>query len=418
MSGLAFTRAPAAALPMRFLLVAQAWGVGAGLWLAWQGEVALTSRWTPATLVLVHLLALGLLGNAMLGSLVQFLPVAAASPMPAQRCVAWLHACFNAGLAALLPALAMPLHGLAPLAAVLLGSSLVGFAGLALFALWRGNGHRAVRDGIGMAMLALLATLALGLVLLAARSGWRAPASPALVNLHASVGGIGWMLGLLTAVGSVTLPMLQGTRAIPSSWLRGTQAALLATLAVAIGTCAALLPEAAWRGMALPFLLFAGGVLLAHWRTPHRRNPLLRRFWRWGSIALSCGAVAALLPGAHVLLVGMLLLGIGLPLLVVGMMLEITGFLAWIALRQRVARGLRVPGVGSLFDATAKRRVLHAHLAAAACLLAALALPVLAGGAGLLLAIAHGSGLHAQWRCWHQIRQWPATGAGSPPGTA
>ena len=67
MSGLAFAQAPSPALPMRFLQCALAWGLAAGLWLAWQGEAVLLSRWTPATLVVVHMLALGLLGNAMLG---------------------------------------------------------------------------------------------------------------------------------------------------------------------------------------------------------------------------------------------------------------------------------------------------------------------------------------------------------------
>ena len=53
MSGLAFASAPRPSLPMRFLIAALAWGAVAGLWLAWQGEIALLSRWTPATLVLV-----------------------------------------------------------------------------------------------------------------------------------------------------------------------------------------------------------------------------------------------------------------------------------------------------------------------------------------------------------------------------
>lgn len=404
MSGLAFTQAPAPALPMRFLLAAQAWGVVAGLWLAWQGEIALASRWTPATLVLVHMLALGLLGNAMLGSLVQFLPVAAASPLPAQRCVPWLQAAFNAGVVLLLLALATPLRGFAPVAAVLLGGSLAVFAVLALVALWRGNGERAVRDGIGMAVLALLATLALGLVLLAARSGWHAPVSPGLVNLHAIVGGVGWVLGLLVAVGSVTLPMLQGTRAIPPSWLRGAQAVVLAALGIAVAAWSGLLPDATWRGMAVPFALFAAGMLLVQSRTQYQRNPLLRRFWCWGGIALLGGGAAALLPGGNVLLDGALVLGIGLPLLVVGMALEITGFLTWIALRQRVARGTRVPGVGSLFDEAAKRRVLHAHLLAAALLLPAVFAPAFSCIAGIVLAVAHALGLHAQWRCWRQVR--------------
>ena len=41
MSGLAFASAPRPSLPMRFLVAALAWGAVAGLWLAWQGEIAL-----------------------------------------------------------------------------------------------------------------------------------------------------------------------------------------------------------------------------------------------------------------------------------------------------------------------------------------------------------------------------------------
>lgn len=407
MSGLAFAQAPAATLPLRFLLAAQAWGVVAGLWLAWQGEVALVSRWTPATLVLVHMLVLGLLGNAMLGSLVQFLPVAAGSPMPGQRGVPWLHAAFNTGLALLLPTFALHARWLAPFAALLLGGSVATFAALAVAALWRGSGERVVRDGIGMAVIALLATVVLGVLLLAARSGWHVPAAPGLVNLHAVLGGVGWMLGLLVAVGGVTLPMLQGTRAVPALGLRGWQAGLLLALGAAIATWAGLLPESAWRGMALPFVAFAIGVLLLQARAPHQRNQILRRFWRWGCVALLAGGATGLWMDDHPMLAGALLLGIGLPLLVVGMALEITAFLSWISLRQRVARGTRVPGVGSLFDETAKRRVLHAHLLAAAVLLPALFFPPLACIAGGAMALAHALGMHAQWRCRKQVFRWP-----------
>ena len=87
MSGLAFAEAPSPSLPLRFLLTALGWGVFAGIWLAWVGAEAMLSRWTPATLVLVHALVLGLLGNAMLGSLLQFLPVATASPLPGRGLV-------------------------------------------------------------------------------------------------------------------------------------------------------------------------------------------------------------------------------------------------------------------------------------------------------------------------------------------
>ena len=408
MSGLAFAQAPAPTLPLRFLLAAQAWGVVAGLWLAGQGEVALISRWTPATLVLVHMLALGLLGNAMLGSLVQFLPVAAGSPMPVQRGVQWLHVAFNTCLAWLLPNFELHAHWLAPFAALLLGGSVAAFAALVLAALWRSSGERVVRDGIGMAVIALLVTVALGVLLLAARSGWRVPAAPGVVDLHAVFGSVGWVLGLLVAVGGVTLPMLQGTRAVPSPGLRGWQAGLLLALGAAIAAWAGLLPKPAWRGMALPFVAFAIGVLLLQVRAPHQRNPILRRFWRWGCGALLAGGAAGLCMDDRPMLVGALLLGIGLPLLVVGMALEITAFLSWITLRQRVAHGTRVPGVGSLLDEKTKRRVLHAHLLAAAVLLPALFFPRLAGVAGGTMALAHVLGLYAQWRCWQQVFRWPA----------
>ena len=217
MSGLAFASAPRPSLPMRFLVAALAWGAVAGLWLAWQGEIALLSRWTPATLVLVHVFALGLLGNAMLGSLVQFLPVAAGSPLPGTRVVPWLHAAFNAGLALLLATLAASSHALALPAGGLLDGSLAIFALLALVAVIRGKGARVVREGIGLALLALIVTAALGLLLLAARTGWRGPAAAGMVDVHAAFGVIGWVLGLLAAVGGVTLPMLQGTRALPAA---------------------------------------------------------------------------------------------------------------------------------------------------------------------------------------------------------
>jgi hypothetical protein len=418
MSGLAFAQAPAPGLPIRFLLTAQAWGIAAGLWLAWQGALVLLSRWTPATLVLVHLLALGMLGNAMLGSLVQFLPVAAGSPLPCARCVPWLHGVFNAGLVLLLATLAWQARLLALPAAGLLGGSLVVLAALALVAVVRGRGERVVRDGIALALLALVVTTALGVVLLAARTGWRAPTPAGLVDLHAVVGGAGWALGLLAAVGSVTLPMLQGTHALPTAASRLWQASLLATLGVAAAAQAAWLPDVAWRIAAWPFAAFAIAVFVLHKRAPHRRNPMLRRFWQAGGSALLLATVTALYPGASGMLVGVLVLAIGLPLLVVGMALEISAFLAWIALRQRVQRGIRVPGVGSLFDDAGKRRALALHLLAGGLLVAALSWPPLVRLAGVAMAVAYAVSLQAQWRCWQQSWTWRADGPGGGTRTA
>ena len=406
MSGLAFASAPRPSLPMRFLVAALAWGAVAGLWLAWQGEIALLSRWTPATLVLVHVFALGLLGNAMLGSLVQFLPVAAGSPLPGTRVVPWLHAAFNAGLALLLATLAASSHALALPAGGLLGGSLAIFALLALAAVIRGKGARVVREGIGLALLALIVTAALGLLLLAARTGWRGPAAAGMVDVHAAFGVIGWVLGLLVAVGGVTLPMLQGTRALPVPALRTWQVASMLTLGIAVATLADVVPGSAWRLAAWPPAAFALTVYVLQARAPHRRNPVLRRFWQAGCACLFAASLLALRPDVPLVPLGVLVLGVGLPLLVVGMALEITAFLTWIALRQRVPRGVRVPGVGSLFEEADRRRAFVLHAVAGAWLVAAAFAPALARSAGLAIALAYAVSLHGQWRCWRQAAMW------------
>lgn len=406
MTGLAFAQAPPPALPMRFLTTASAWGVAAGLWLAWHGDAVVLSRWPPATLVLVHMFALGLLGNAMLGSLVQLLPVAAGSPLPCARCIPWLHGAFNVGLVALLATLACQLRGLAWPAGGLLGASLVMFAALALVAVARGNGERVARDGIGLALIALVATTILGLVLIAARTGWRAPAPPGLVDLHAATGGIGWMLGLLAAVGSVTLPMLQGTRAPSRAGARAWQAALLATLGLMVAWQAGAVPHSMARMAAWPFAMFALAVLLLQARAPHRRNPVLRRFWQAGCTCLLAASGVVAFHDPSPMLVGALVLGVGLPLLVAGMALEISAFLTWIALRQRVPRGIRVPGVGSLFEEADKRRAFAVHAVAGALLMMATFAPVLTRTAGFAVALAYAVSLHGQWRCWRQAATW------------
>ncbi|MBD9481322.1 hypothetical protein [Pseudoxanthomonas sp. PXM02] len=412
MSGLAFAQAPTPGLPMRFLQWALAWGLATGLWLAWQGEPVLLSRWTPATLVVVHMLALGMLGNAMLGSLVQFLPVAAGSRLPCVRCVPWLQGAFNAGVALLLVTLCGQVRALALPAAILLGSSLALIAAFALVAAMRGNGERVVRDGIGLALLALLATASLGLLLLGARTGWVAPAPAGRVDLHAAIGSIGWMLGLLAAVGSVTLPMLQGTRAVPVIASRLWQTAWLATLCLVAAAQGGVLPQGAWHVATVPFVAFAIAVFFLHATARHRRNPALRRFWQAGCASLLAACGVAVWPDRPWMLAGTLVLGTGLPLLVVGMALEITGFLTWIALRQRVPRGIRVPGVGSLFDEAGKQRAFVLHAIAGVLLVTATLAPVLARVAGVAMALAYAVSLHAQWRCWRQADGWQASGPG------
>jgi len=74
---LSFDQAPPFAAPFRFFLTAPAFGMLAGALLLASGPDALASRWTPAALALTHLVTVGFMLQAMLGALLQIMPVVA-----------------------------------------------------------------------------------------------------------------------------------------------------------------------------------------------------------------------------------------------------------------------------------------------------------------------------------------------------
>lgn len=408
MSGLAITQAPTASTPLRFLVASVLWGIVAGAWIAWHDGDGFASRWTPATVVLVHLLTLGVIGNAMLGALTQFLPVAATSRFVGARFVPALHVCFNAGLAAFAFAMTRMSTSMMHVAAALLGGSLIAFAALACVSLWRGTGARWLRAGIGGSMCALAITATLGVVALLTLAGRFAFDLGGLVDVHASLGAIGAVLALIAAIGAVTLPMLQGTRS-PPAWMLPAWMCSVA-LGLAFG---------AWRrvdgnGVVLAFTATTATCTLVAtslWlqaQTRLRRNPTLAVFWALGTIALFAAAVCMAAPLSagidRAMLVGTLALAIGFPFLIVGMMLEIAGFLAWIHLRRVVPRGRRVPGVGTLMSERDKRRVLLAHVLSGASLIVAMWSHRWHAAAGLAFASAWLVTLAAWVRCGQRVR--------------
>lgn len=406
MSGLDFARAPPPARPLRWLLGVPAWGIAAGVFLLAFGEGALASRWSPYTVALVHLFTLGVLGNAMLGSLLQFLPVAAGTPMPLERSAAWLHAAFNLGLAVFVVAMvSMHRNGLA-VASVLLAVPILAFAAAALPGLLSRGAQQVLRSGIAMAVTALAVTALAGVLLVAVLRGDAPLPLESIADSHATVGLLGGVLGLMAAVGSITLPMFQGTARVPERWLGGWIA--LTIISLAIGVALRIyggLQQPLVVSALLPALLFVGVSLWLPLRPQFRRNAPLVWSWRIGTLAIGAacaivlaGTTAPLASGA-VILAGTLAIAIGLPMMLTGMLLEIMGFLAWIGLRRDCPRGIRVPGVGTLVAERDKWIVFALHLLAAAALIGAALQPaLLARPAGLLLVLAWAAVLATQLR--------------------
>lgn len=393
MAKIAIDRAPPTALPRRFLLSSPAWVAFAGALLLWQGESALQSRWAPATLALVHALTLGAWGNAMSGSLLQFLPAAAGVRVHlGTRAGLALHALLNAGALLLVAGFLRMQPRWLLVAATLLGLAFALLAAMVLPGLqqrlreqWRAPAGCVLPAGVTLALVAALATATLGIGMLLALAGHRGLPLLPWIDVHAGWGLLGWMLGLLAAIGGVTLPMFQGTHPLPA---RGQWAWLLAVASVLVaGGCALVVHGVAGvlrYGAASCAAAFALAGLAWQLRARHVRNAWLVRSWRAGLLAVLWAAAVLALDGSAVM-VGALLLAVAMPLLVGGMQLEIVAFLGWIELTRRCPRGVRLPPVQRLLPEGAKGRVFALQLVAAVAVLAAVRWPAFAPGAGAAL---------------------------------
>lgn len=405
MARLTLESAPPACLPRRFLRASPAWGVVAGVLMLWHGHALLASRWAPSTLALVHVFVLGVLGSAVLGSLAQFLPVVAGiQPRWPDHCRRVLPGLYQCGVAGLIGGfLAWPWL-LAP-SAILLCLLIAVFV-LGALAGARPDGRQArLRLGLAVSLSNLLATAVLGLLLSLVLAGSAALPLAVLTDLHAGLGLVGTLILLIGTVGSVVMPMFQGTAPVSDQTLAQWIAGLGVALLLAGGLRFVGRVDLALLAISLPGLVLGSYVLVAQVHAPRRRNPALGGFWRLGAVALVGAWVAVVWPSsgdaaAKHLAFGVLLIGIALPALVTGMLLEIWAFLAWLDLHRRYPRQRGLPSVDALLPERLKRVVLGLHVLAALALLLAVAWRSQATAvfAGAALVLAHGATLGALLR--------------------
>lgn len=343
------------------------WGMLAGGLLMVDGDALLRSRWAPGTLALGHIFTLGILGNAMFGSMLQFLPVAAGVRVRGSATFApWLHGLFNLGALALVVGLYRGWQVALMAAALLLPLAFVLLAAMTLPGLLAAAGQRLVHAGFGLAIAFAVLTALLGGALALALTGTLALPLPLslrqLANVHASWGVLGWVIVLIATVARVVMPMFQGTDSMPAR----AQATWLCSVALT------LLGAACWylvggsvvwlRGVvAVHAFAFAVAALWLQWSASHLRKVPLVWSWRAGLLMLALAALVLVAGDRFGLLAAALGLGIALPLLVVGMAQEIIAFIGWIDLR-RHCEGIQVPGVQRLLPARDKTLVLLAQL--------------------------------------------------------
>ncbi len=389
--GLSFDQAPPLGVPLRlmlmvplFLLLTAAVGVvTADTWPY--------SRWSSAALALTHLLTLGVLGLAMIGALLQMLPVMLGAPIAA---AGWIARSAQLGVGGGAVALSLGLGLGEP--ALLTIAMICLVAGLAPFLVGMANSLRRAASlprvawPMRQAWLALLLTVVAGLWLAGALSGL-GTVSAALIAQHAAWGLAGWVLILVVGVAYQVVPMLQLTPAYPdrlSTWLTWAILAGLMLYTLAVWRVPG------WSALAaLPVCIaaavFAATTLDLQRRRRRKLADATLDFWRLGmGSLLGC---ALLFPAhdwlgesAQVSLGLAFLLGFALSV-VNGMLYKIVPFLAWFHLQaQTGARAGTIPNMKDFVPDAAARLQYRAHLAGLLLLLPAPFLPAWSAIPGLL----------------------------------
>lgn len=388
---------------LRFFLSTPLFALLAGALLAWQGEAALQSRWSPATLALTHLLTLGALCMSMAGALIQILPVVAGVVLPRASVMApAVHALLFAGTLALAGGFLFSQSWLFQAALATLVPALLWLVGCVSVALWQpqADGAAPMVGTVRLALAALVVTVVLG-AMLGAAFAWPGGApslAPMLAtDLHAMWGVLGWGGLLLAGVAFQVVPMFQVTPLYPAAMYRRLGVAVFLLLAASsIGAVAARGDAHPLQRMPATLLLLAYGLFAGTtwWLLVRRKRPepdAMTLFWRLamaslaGAILLWLAPAAVAGPGRPVALGALAIVGF-LYSAINGMLYKILPFLVWHHLQGQAAPGQRAPGVKHIIPDRLARRQFWLHAAALMLLLAACWYPAhLARAAGLAL---------------------------------
>lgn len=364
---LSYDETPTLSVPLRFFLSAPVFLFVAAALLLWQGPTALASRWSPSTLALTHLLTLGFLSLAMIGSLLQMLPVVAGIRLFHPRLTAGIvHTLLTIGTILLACAFWHAQATLFRLALLFLLPAFVWLltvCGIGLRQRNQANAKAAATvAAIRLAMVALLLTVTLGATL-ASGFGWQhAIPFMLLTDLHVLWGLSGWVGLLIIGVAFQVVPMFQVTPLYPADITRILAGTLF--LLLMLWSIEAVLESRgsmlALSGIILiSFVVFAGITLHLLARRKRPKPDVTTLFWRTAMASLFICAVVWLAQtadghAAYALTLGVLFIVGFATTLVNGMLYKIVPFLLWYHAQSEAVSGKQVPNI---------KQILPEHLA-------------------------------------------------------
>jgi len=432
---LAFDRSPPLSVAFRFFLNVPIFLLLAAVALAWIAlEGGPYARWNPKILAVAHLLTLGVLASAMLGAMMQILPVATNIQVLHPRITSTVvHAALLVGTLSLALGFIASAAALHAAAVILLAAAflvfLVATAG-GLIHHWpqRSAGSGEILVAVRFALAALGVTIVLGLFMAGLRAGfWAAGGSGARVwlhglpDLHVMWGLAGWVGLLVMGISYQVIPIFQATEIYPRSMTQTLAPSVFVLLAVfsvadawhAEAGAATPLRTVPATLLAVSYLWYATVTAWLLWTRKRPAPEPTTWFWHVAMLALALAAVLSawqawlpIQPDMQMLLGTLMIPGFAVSA-VNGMLYKIVPFLLWHNAQRRAPMALPfIPKVKHFIPERDAMRQFAAHLCAVLLLAAACLAPALLLPAALALGIS--AGLLA-WNIARALRLYTTT---------
>lgn len=388
-AGLQLEQAPPISVPFRFFLVAPLFLLLVAATMMLRGPEAFAARVSPAAIAITHLFALGFMAMAMMGSMMQMLPVLQGSPVPQPRATAVLtHAGVGLGTLCLAAGFLFGEQWLLKAGAVALAAGFLVFAVAVLICLARAPSQNHTVRAMWLAVLSLLVTVVFG-VLLAMLFGWGiAPFNSSAHGLHPGWGLLGWTGLLVAGVGFELVPMLQMTPLYPKAMTRYLGPAILVLLV--LWSASLWSEDGRWGAgavacavaMAAAYGLFAVVTIVLQQRRRRRMPDVTLDFWRVGMSSLIGASLVWVLrivadpwPEAWLqstdILIGVLAMFGFAGSVISGMLYKIMPFLAWFHLQSMCAPGVLAPNMKKILPDARQRLQFRSQVLALVLLCAA-----------------------------------------------
>jgi hypothetical protein len=405
-NGLSLDQAPPISVVLRFFLVGSLWGITTGIWLMFQGGIAIEPVY-PEALILTHMLTLGVLFSFMLGALFQMLPVLAGLSIQAPSVLAIrTQYPLIAGTLFLLLAFGSGGRAYYFLAIFFLLVGLLPALGLIFVRLRNVVTHSASSRGMAHALFNALVVLMLGVLLSGQRSGWWGSDHYLTLRLgHMSYGLLGWIALLIVSVAFQVVEMFYVTPAYPRWLTRWLTAGITWSLSGAL--LAGLFSVTMQNSLILVAMLGLGTQgLITLRRFSQRKRPLTDAtvwFWRVSAFALTASMLGSILQIllqtpvwiAQTTALFFLFFATGS---IMAMVYKIVPFLVWFHLNSQGYYS--APMMHEVIHPTYAKKNLWIHLASLAFGLVSLVFPIYWSLTGALFALSFawlGAGIYRGW---------------------